>query len=188
MLSHTDLKKGRVFIMNGQPYEVLDYGLNFQGRGSSTAQVKARNLITSGVISKAFHPGEQIEEAEITSVELKFLYGRRGQFFFCETEGPTKRFSLPEEQVGPGAKFLKANQNVKGLIFQEKFINIELPVKVILGVVEAPPGIKAGRAESGTKQVTLETNARINVPLFINEGDLVEVNTETEEYVRRVNE
>jgi elongation factor P len=188
MLSHTDLKKGIMFIMEGQPFEVLDFSLNFQGRGSSTVQIKAKNLITGAVLSKTFHTGEEFEEAEIAKKDLRFLYSHQDQFFFCETEGPSKRFFLNNEQVGLGAKFLKANQIVKGLVFKDKFINIELPIKVQLKVIEAPPGVKAGRAESGTKQIVLETGAKVQSPLFVEEGDIIEVNTETEEYVKRINE
>jgi len=94
--------------------------------------------------------------------------------------------NLNQEQIGSQAQFLKPGQIVKTLIYKEKTINISLPIKVHLKVIEAPPGIRAGRAEAGTKQVTLETGAKINVPLFIKEGDIIEVNTQTGEYVRRI--
>jgi len=88
--------------------------------------------------------------------------------------------------IGEGSKFLKPNQILTGIKFQEKIINIVLPIKVQLKVIEAPPGVKGERAQAGTKPVTLETGATINVPLFIETGDIIEVNTETGEYVRRV--
>lgn len=186
MFSHTDLKKGVKFILDGQPYEVLESTFVFKGRGSSIVQTKIKNLITGNVISRTFHPGEEFEEAEILKFEAKFLYSHRGRYFFCEKDNPSKRFDLDEEQIGSAARFLKPNQIVQGLIFNEKIINISLPIKIQLKVIEAPPGIKGDRAQAGTKVVTLETGTKINVPLFIEEGDIIEVNTETGQYVRRI--
>ncbi len=186
MLNHTDLRKGTLFIYNSQPHEVLDFSLNFKGRGSSTVSVKIKNLISGNVVSKTFHTGDNFEEAEIETKELKFLYQSRGQYFFCEAEGPSKRFFLTEEQVGEPVRFLKPNQIVKGFVFNDQFINIELPVKVQLKVAEAPPGIKADRSEAGMKQVVLETGATISTPLFVKQDDVIEVNTQTGEYTRRV--
>ena len=93
---------------------------------------------------------------------------------------------LTKEQVGEGAQFLKQNQAVKGIIFNDKIIGIDIPVKVQLKVTEAPPAVRGNRAEAGTKQVTLESGAKINAPLFVENGDVVEVNTTNAEYVRRV--
>jgi elongation factor P len=177
-----------MFIFNGQPYEVLDYSLNFQGRGSSTVNCKIKNLITGITLSKTLHQGDTFQEAEVTKKDLKFLYSNKGQFWFSEIEGPAKRFFLTGEQIGFGTEFLKPNQMVKGLVFQDNVVNIDLPIKVQLMVVEAPPGIKAGRAEPGTKQVTLEGGAKVNTPLFVKAGDILEINTQTGEYVKRIDE
>ena len=186
MLTHNDLKKGVKFILEGEPYEVLESSFVFKGRGSSIVQTKIKNLITGNVISKTFHPGEKFEEAEISKINAKFLYSHRDKFFFSKGDDPSFRFKLTKEQIGLGVQFLKPNQLVEALKFKNKVINISLPIKINLKVIEAPPGIKGGRAEPGTKQVTLETEATINVPLFIESGDIIEVNTETGEYVRRV--
>jgi len=186
MLTHTDLKRGVKFIFQGQPYEVLESSLVFKGRGRSVLQTKIKNLITGNVISRTFHQGEEFEEADIEKKELKFLYSHRDNFVFCEPENPAKRINLNSQKIGSQAQFLKPNLIVEGLVFEGKIINVELPIKVHLKVIEAPPGIRAGRAEAGTKQVTLETGAKINVPLFVKEGDIIEVNTQTGEYVRRI--
>ncbi len=186
MLSHTDLKKGVLFIYNGLPYEVLDYSLNFQGRGSSTAQVRIKNLITGNVLSQNFKSGDNLETAEIEKVKIKYLYSNKGQYFFCEEKNPSKRFSLNKEQMGSGTQYLKTNDIIDGFLFDEKIINVELPIKVQLKVVEAGAYLRAGRAEAGTKEVVLETGAKIQTPSFIKEGDIIEINTETQSYVRRV--
>lgn len=186
MLSHTDLKKGIRFILEGQPYEVLDSSFVFKGRGSSTVQARIKNLTTGNVLSKTFHPGERFEKAEIEKVRVKFLYSHRDKFFFCRESESSARFELPREVIGESYIFLKPNETVEGIQFQGKMGDISLPIKVQLKVKEAPPGVKGDRAQGGTKTVTLETGATINVPLFIETGDIIEVNTEKGEYVRRV--
>lgn len=186
MLSHTDLKKGVKFILNGQPYEVLDSVFVAKARGSSVVQAKIKNLISGNVLSRTFHPGEEFEETGINKIKVKFLYFHRDRLFFCKAEDPSFRFDLLKDIIGGSFVFLKPNEIVEGQEFRGKIINIALPIKVHLKVLEAPPGIKGDRAQGGTKTVVLETKAKINVPLFVEQGDTIEVNTETGQYVRRV--
>jgi len=149
-------------------------------------QAKVRSLITGNVFEKTFHQGETFEEAELDKFDAKFLYSHRGKFFFCEEKDPSKRFELSEEQIGPQAKFLKQNQVVQTVKFEGEIINVSLPIKVQLKVAEAPPGVKGDRAQGGTKSALLETGAQIQVPLFVEQGDTIEINTETGEYVKRI--
>jgi len=186
MLSYFDLRKGVKFILEGQPYEVLEFQQIYKAQDMVVARTKIKNLINGKVLERTFHQGDTFEEAELEKIEVKFIYSHRGKFCFSETQNPRARFELEEEKIGEGAKFLKPNQILTGIKFQGKIINIILPIKVQLKVTEAPPGIKGDRAQGGTKTVTLETGAKINVPLFVEQGDIVEVNTETGEYVRRV--
>ena len=188
MLAYSELKKGVKIILDDEHYEIIEASFLFKGRGHSVLQTKIKNLITGNLISKTFHPADTFEEAEISKIEAKFLYSHQEKFFFSEKENHAKRFDLTAEQIGEQGKFLKLNQIVEGIIFKGKIINITLPIKINLKVIEAPPGIKGGRAEPGTKIVTLETGAKINVPLFIEEGDLIEVNSQTGQYVRRIEE
>ena len=198
MLSHTDLKKGTLFIYNGQPCVVLDFSLNFQGRGGSTSQVKVKNLITGNALSKVFHPGDNFEEADVDKIQLKFVYVSKprsenesallqgkGQYIFSEINNPNKRLTLAEGQVA-GGQFLKPNQIATGLSFEDQIINVELPIKVQLQVKEAAAYLRGGRATEGTKEVVLETGAKVQAPCFIKEGDIIEINTQTGEYARRV--
>lgn len=186
MLTYFDLRKGVVFILDGQPYQVLDFLQMKKAQREGIAKTKLRNLITDQVIEKNFHQADTFEEAELEKVEAKFLYFHKGKYVFCDNENPKVRFELEKEKIGSAAKFLKPNTIVTGIKFQEKIINIVLAVKVQLEVIEAPPGVRGDRAQGGTKQVILETGVKVNVPLFIETGDIVEVNTETEEYTRRV--
>jgi len=186
MLSYFDLRKGVKFILDDEPYEVLEFQQIYKAQDMVVARTKIRNLINGKVLERTFHQDDKFEEAELEKVEVKFLFTHRGKFGFCETQNPRKRFELAEEQIGESSKFLKSNQNLIGIKFQGKIINVSLSIKVQLKVIEAPPGIKGGRAQAGTKTVTLETGAKINVPLFVEEGDIIEINTETGEYTRRI--
>jgi len=186
MLVFNNLKKGVRIILDDEPYEIIEAAPLFKGRGHSVLQAKIKNLITGNVISQTFRPSDAFEEAELKKLRAKFLYAHRNQYLFSEIDQPSKRFNLSQSQIGSQAQFLKPEQIVDTLIYKEKIINISLPIKVQLKVAEAPPGVRAGRAEAGTKQVLLETKAAINVPLFIKEGDIIEVNTQTGQYVRRI--
>lgn len=186
MISYSELEKGVKILFKGEPYEIIEAKPLFKARGHSVLQAKIKNLLTGAVISETFHPSDTFEEPEISKIELKYLYPHKDRYFFCEKNDPSKRFDLTEEQIGKSSQFLKQNQIVEGIIFEKKLVNISLPIKISLKVIEAPPAIKGQSAQAGTKPVTLETGAKINVPLFIEEGDIIEINTETGEYVKRV--
>jgi len=186
MLSHTDLKKGAIIIVDNQPYQILEATPQRCAQRRLTVQTKMKNLINGNLLEKNVQQGETFEEAEIVKIEAKFLYSHRGKFFFCETANPSKRFELAEEQIGKEAKYLKPNTILDAFYFKDKIVNVTLPIKVQLKVTDAPPGVRGERSQAGTKQVTLETGTIINAPLFVETGDIIEVNTETEEYVRRV--
>lgn len=185
MISYSHLKKGVRFIIDGEPYEVLESFPLKKAQRRVVIQTKIKNLLNGNVFSRNFHQGDVFQEAEISKFKAKFLYSHRGKFVFCNEEKPSERFELTESQIGEQRQFLKPGQIVEGIRFNNRIINISLPVKVQLKVVEAPPGEKGGRAQPGTKQVVLETGAKINTPLFIEAGDIIEVNCETGEYVRR---
>lgn len=186
MLSYFDLRKGVKFILDGQPYEVLEFQQIGKAQDVVVARTKIRNLTTGKVFERSFHQDDTFEEAEISKTEVKFLYNHREKYIFCYLDNPSKRFELKAEELGEQRKFLKPNQIVEAIIFKDEVINVSLPIKVHLKVVEAPPALRTGRAEAGTKQITLETGTKIAAPVFIKEGNIIEVNTETGEYVRRV--
>jgi len=186
MISYTDLKKGVLINIDGQPYEVLEAMPQRYAQRKLMIQTKVRNIINGSVLERTIHQGETFEEAEINKVKAKFLYAHKDRFFFCEEQNPSNRFDLGREQMGNRSSFLKPNIVLDALVFNGKIINISLPIKIRLKVIEAPPGTKGDRAQSGTKMVTLETGAQINVPLFIEQDDIIEVNTETGEYTQRI--
>lgn len=186
MLSYTDLTKGTFFVMEGDPYEVLEaHFLRMQQR-KAVVQTKIRNLVTGKVLDRNFQPSDNFEEAELERREAVFIYQNRGEFWFHESGDPKKRFELPEAVLGEAGKFLKVNTIITALYFKEKVIQVKLPIKMDLKVTEAPPALKGNTAQGGTKVVILESGAKISVPLFVDEGDVVKINTETGEYVERV--
>lgn len=186
MISYANLKKGVQIIIEGEPYEVLEARPIKMAQRRAVIQTKIKNLITGNVFSRNFQQGENFETAEILKLEVKFLYSHRDSYFFSEKDDPSKRFDLTSDKIGESSKFLKPDQIVQGLLFEGKIINISLPIKIQLKVVQAPPGVKGERAQAGTKLITLETGAQIAVPLFIEQGDTIEINTEKGEYTRRV--
>lgn len=185
MLSYTDLTKGTIFEMDGEPYLVLEYNFLRMQQRKPTVQTKLKNLITGKIVSKSFQGSDAFPEAEIEKRPIIFLYANRGEFWFCEKGNPKNRFQLKAETIAEQAKFLKPNTEVLAYKFGEKIINIELPVKMDYKVVEAPPSYKGDTATGGSKTVRLENGLTLNVPMFINEGDIIRVNTSTGEYVER---
>ena len=192
MLVYNEILGKKFIVYEGQPFEVLDAHIFRMQQRKPVNQTKLKNLFTGKVTEVTFHQADKVEEADINTREIKYLYTNKGQFWFCEANNPAKRFSFESEIVGPGGRFLKPNSLVDALTWQEpgnegegKLIGIKLPIKVELKVTEAPPAIKGDTAKGGNKVITLETGATINAPMFISEGDVVRINTETGEYVER---
>jgi elongation factor P len=186
MLTHTDLHPGVQFIFEGQPWEVLEASMMKTAQRRPVIQSKIKNLIDGRVQEKNFQQGDMFNEADLEKKDIKYLYTTKGQYFFCEPKDPSKRFSFTEAQIGVQAKFLRPNEIVTGIVFEEKIITFKLPIKVQLKVKESAAGIKGDRAQAGTKEAVLESGAVVQVPLFIEEGDVIEVNTEDGKYVKRV--
>ena len=188
MLTHTDLHPGVQFIYEGQPWEVLEASMMKTAQRRPVIQSKIKNLIDGRVQEKNFQQGDMFDEADLQKREIKYLYNTKGQYFFCEPKDPSKRFFFTEEQIGTQARFLRPNEIVVGIVFDEKIITFKLPIKVQLKVKETAPGLRGDRAQAGTKEATMESGVTIQVPLFVEEGDVIEINTETGTYVKRVNE
>ena len=192
MLEYSEIVERKYIIFNGEPYEVLTSHVFRKQQRKPVNATKLRNMITGKITEQSFHQSEKVEEADITTKEAKFLYTNKGEFWFADPKDPAKRFKIDEVLIGPQAKFLKPNSTAEVLVFTQddeeegKMIGTKLPIKVELKVKEAAPAVKGDTATGGSKQITLETGAIINAPLFVNESDTVVVNTETGEYVERV--
>ncbi len=186
MLEYNEILNKKVILLDGEPYEVLDAHVFRKQQRKPVNQTKLRHLITGKVTEQAFHVSEKVPEADLSTKQVKYLYTNKGERWFCSVDNPADRFMLSEETIGVGAQFMKPNMTVEALVFDEKIIGIKVPIKMELKVTEAPPAVRGNTAQGGSKVVTLETGATINAPLFINEGDLIRINTETGDYVERV--
>jgi elongation factor P len=186
MLAYNEITVRKYIIFEDEPYEVLDSHVFRKQQRKPVNATKLKNLITGKVKEHSFHVSDKADEAELKSREVKYLYTNKGEFWFCEANDPAKRFTLSAEQIGEKqAQFLKPNGMVSILMFEETMLGVKMPIKMELKVKEAPPGIKGDSSRGGMKQITLETGAVINAPLFINENDTIVVNTETGDYVER---
>jgi elongation factor P len=186
MLSYTELKKGVLFVYEGQPYEVIESGFLRMQQRKAVMQTKIRNLITGKILDRNWQASDEFEEADVERRELNFLYNHRDQYWFTNPKDPKERMQLPPEVLGDQVRFVKPNTPVTAWLFNGKVIKAKLPIKMEFVVKEAPPAIRGNTAQGGNKAVVLENGASLNTPLFINEGDTVRVNTETGEYVERV--
>ena len=184
-LGVNDLKPKTYFIYEDQPYMVLEtHHLKMQQR-RPVVQTRMRNLLNGKVLERNLAQSDFFEEADVERREVKFLYSHRDEFWFADPKDPSNRFKLGTELVGDMGKFLKPNTVLEALNWNDTVINISLPIKMQFKVVEAPPGIRGDTATGGSKQVKIDTGATLNVPLFVNEGDEIIVNTETGQYVER---
>lgn len=186
MLSYSELRKGVVFVYEGAPYEVVDSGFLRMQQRKAVMQTKMKNLITGKVLDRNFTASDSFEEADVDRKNYSFLYQSKGEFWFSDPKDPKDRFSLKADIVGDQGRFAKDNTEVEARTFNDKIISVKFPVKMDLLVKEVPPAIKGATAQGGNKLATLETGAQINVPMFIEAGEMIRVNTETGEYTERV--
>jgi elongation factor P len=185
MLDYSEITERKYIVFNGEPWEVLTSHVFRKQQRKPVNATKLKNLITGKVTEQSFHVSEKVEEAEINSKEAKYLYNNKGSYWFCDPKNPADRFELSDAVMGPRGKFLKVNSIIEVLSFEETTIGVKMPIKVELKVVEAHPAVKGNTAQGGTKTVKLETGAEIQVPMFIKEGEVVRVNSETGEYTER---
>ncbi|HEX9664423.1 MAG TPA: elongation factor P [Patescibacteria group bacterium] len=186
MISANDFKKGIIIIHNNEPWTIIDVQHTKVARGGGLYRTKIKNLKTGNVLEVTFKSGEKVEEANISYQPVQYLYSDETSAFFMDPN--YEQQSLDLATIGDRQKYLKEGSSVDGLFLDDKFFDINLPKKMDFKVTQAPPGIKGDTATGGAKQVTLETGENISAPMFINEGDIVRVNTETGEYVERVTE
>jgi len=185
MIGPNDLKPGVCFIFEDQPYEVLEtHHLKMQQR-RPVVQTRMRNILNGKTLERNFAQSDLFEEADIAKKSVRFLYSHRGEFWFSEINDPSQRFKLGESVIGEQTKFLKANVEIEAVTFNDKIINVSLPIKMQFKIIEAPPGIRGDTAQGGVKSVKIETGAMVNVPLFIKQDDMIIINTQTGNYVER---
>ena len=185
MLSYNDVKPGVAVIVDGEPYVCTWNNIMKKQQRRPVNQTKLRHIIKGNSIEYSFQQSDKLEEAEIETKPAVFIFEKNGEWFFHDAKDKSKRFSVPEDQVGESGKFLKSNMEVETLAFQGSIFRVKLPIKVDLKVTEAPPDVRGNTAQGGNKVVTLETGATLTVPMFVKQGDVVRINTDSGEYVER---
>ncbi|HTK39403.1 MAG TPA: elongation factor P [Patescibacteria group bacterium] len=184
MYQPTDLKKGTVCQIDGQPYRVLEYGQKVMGRGGSIVNVKLKNIISGAVIPKTFKGQDKIERADVNTKSVQYLYTDGDVFFFMDPE-TFEQFEVAGDIVDSAASYLKEGDMLSLQFFGERIINVELPKNLFLEVTYAEDVVKGDTTSSVLKNATLETGLVIKVPAFIKTGDIVSVDTATGEYRER---
>ena len=172
--------------MEGDPYLVLSSNISKKDRQKASNNVRMKNLRTGNVIERTFHQSDVLEDAYLEKKNVKYLYTNRGETWFCEINNPKERFSLSDAVVGDMTKYVTENSEVEALLFEDQIMSINTPIKVELKVKETADAVKGNTSSGATKDATLMTGLVIQVPQFINVGDIVAVSTESGWYTERV--
>ena len=189
-LQYSEIREKKIIIHDDEPCEVVESHVARTQQRKPQNQVKLRSLISGKVFPATYHVSDSADEADIIKRDITFLYQNKGEYWFCDPEDKSKRFKLDEALIGVAGKFLKQNGNVTALVWdndgEEVTIKLSLPIKMEFKVKEAPPAVRGDTSKGGIKVIILENGAKLNAPMFINEGDTIRVNTETGDYVERV--
>ena len=186
ILSYNEILPRNIIVHNGEPCVVVSAHVFRKQQRKPVNQTKLKGLKTGKMIEQTFHQNETAKEAETSARAIVFIYANRGEYFFCAPEVSSKRFSLSEELVGTAGRYLKPKSEITALVYDDEIIGITIPIKVELAVTDADPATKGNTAQGALKEAKLETGTTIMVPMFINPGDTIRVNTESGEYTERV--
>ncbi|PIW96966.1 elongation factor P [Candidatus Kaiserbacteria bacterium CG_4_8_14_3_um_filter_38_9] len=186
VLSYSEITQKKVIIFNDEPCLVLSCHIFRKQQRKPVNITKLKGLKSGRVLEQTFHVSETAEEADLENRQVTFIYRKPGEYWFHNTGKPAERFALKEEFIGDQGKYLKDRTEVQALVFNDEIIGIKFPIKVDLKVTEAMPAVKGNTSSSALKEVTLETGVKTMVPMFINEGDIVSINTETGDYSERM--
>jgi elongation factor P len=181
---HTDLKVGTLIELEGVPYRVTDYTHKAMGRGGAVVQVKIKNLLNGGVLERSFRSADKIAPADVMRANMQMLYRDGDALVFMNNE-TYEQETVALDVLGDQAKYVAEGTTVQLMFFNDRVIGMEMPNAVYLNVTQTEPGAKGDTATTALKPATLETGVQVNVPLFINEGDRVKVNTLSGEYLER---
>lgn len=185
MISTADFRNGMVVIINDALMELVEFQHVKPGKGPAFVRTKLKNVLTGRVLEKTFRSGERMEEARLVHQPYQYLYSDGDLFHFMHRE-TFEQVPVGKDVVGEKKGWLKENQDLDLLFHGNNVIKIELPVMVELTVTKSDPGLQGDRAQGGTKPAELETGVTVQVPLFVNEGDVLKVDTRTGEYMERV--
>lgn len=185
MLNYNEIKRGKVIDYNGEPHKVMFNNIAKKNRNKPTNQTKLKSLVSGKNIDVTFHAKDKIEEAYIEKRDLKYLYQKGAEVWFCAADNPKDRFDLDLEMVENDIQYLKTNDVVRGEYYDDELIGLSLPPKVTLKVTEAPEAVAGNTSSGATKRVVVETGLEVFTPLFIKEGEFIVISTEDGSYSER---
>jgi elongation factor P len=185
MADTTDIKKGFKMLLDGQPYSVVDHQFVKPGKGQAFVRTRLKNMITGNTLERTFKSGEKVDKAECEEVEMQYLYPEGEDYVFMDTQ-TYEQMRISAEDLGDNKFYLLDNMNVYVMLFQGRPIGITPPTFVNLQVVETEPGFKGDTSGNTTKPAKLSSGLVVNVPLFVEEGEMLKIDTRTGEYVERV--
>lgn len=184
MYSGNDLRKGVLIDLEGTPYRVVEYAHHALGRGGGVVNVKIKNLITGNLLDKTFRPSDKIPAANVERAQVQYLY-REGEAMVFMNQATYEQEHIPLDILGDQAKFLPEEGEVQLLVYADRVIGMEMANNIYLKVTHTEPGLRGDTANASLKPATVETGVQVNVPLFINEGDIIKVDTRTGAYLER---
>jgi len=185
MISAGEFRNGVTVEIDGNVYQIIEFQHVKPGKGAAFVRTKLKNIINSGVVEKSFRPTEKFETAHIDRREMQYLYSDGDLYNFMDTEN-YEQIALNGETVGDSLKFVKENEMVKVCSYKGNVFAIEPPLFVELVITETEPGFKGDTATGASKPATVETGAQVSVPLFVEEGNVIKIDTRTGEYLSRV--
>ena len=185
ILSYNEILPKTVVKYNNEPYEVLSSHIFRMQMRKPVNQTKLRHLVSGKVVEISFHQNETVTEADVDTMQAVYLYTNKGESWFAQVDNPKNRFSFPEDMVHDKVQWITQNSLVDVMTHEEKPMTIKIPVKVELEVKDAPQAVKGNTVSGGTKLVELVTGAKVDVPLFINTGDIIRINTDSGLYTER---
>ena len=182
----SDIRKGLKMMLDDQPYVVIDFQFVKPGKGQAFTRLKIRNMATGAVLERTFKSGEKLEPADVEERQLQYIYPEGTDFVFMDAE-TGEQLTVPGDKVGTDSRWLSDGMKVDVTVFKGLAIGISLPSHVVLQITSSEPGIKGDTASGATKPATLSTGAVVNVPLFVQEGEWVKIDTREGTYLERVN-
>ena len=184
MISAGDFRNGLCFEMDDQVYQVVEFQHVKPGKGAAFVRTKYKNVKTGSVVERSFNPNEKFEQAQLTRQDMQFIYADGDLYYFMDQE-TYEQTPIHQDKIGDGIKFLKEEMVCKVVSYKGDIFQVELPITVVLEITECEPGVKGDTANNASKYATLETGAVVKVPLFVNQGEKIKVDTRTGECLER---
>ncbi|MBO4680576.1 MAG: elongation factor P [Clostridiales bacterium] len=184
MISAGDFRNGLCFEMDGQVYQVVEFQHVKPGKGAAFVRTKYKNVKTGSVVERSFNPNEKFEQAQLERRDMQYIYADGDLYYFMDVD-TYEQTPIHSDKIGDGTKFLKEEMICKVVSYKGDIFQVELPITVELEITECEPGVRGDTTNNANKYATLETGAVVKVPLFVNQGEKIRVDTRTGEYLER---